>query len=442
MDHHLRSLPRPLSHCLPRLRALAATLSALLLTTSVQAGAPQATWSASEMGLLATLRLGALAVLAQDPGNLVSQQTEAAEFGAQLFFSPALSREGTLACASCHRPEWFFTDRRATAHGRAPLTRNTPSLVGVAYEQWWYWDGRADSLWSQALQPLEAAAEMGNSRTAIVRTVLTAPNLAARYRQMFGPSPLPLAQLPAHASPLGSPAERAAWERLSEQTAHEVNRVFSNLGKAIAAYEATLQSGESRFDRYVDALLAGVVPAADARLTPQEQRGLRVFISGRSGCLSCHHGPRFTDRRFHNVGTGNLGERNQDLGRYAGREQLQANPFNCRSRYASHPPNATGNACDHLSRMYRNEVDGLMRGAFRTPSLRNVAQTAPYMHDGRFATLDEVMQHYREPPDKAQHRHELDALREISDEDVAAMNSFLRTLSGPTPRAPDLRDAR
>ncbi len=185
MDHHLRSLPRPLSHYLPRLRALAATLSALLLTTSVQAGAPQATWSASEMGLLATLRLGALAVLAQDPGNLVSQQTEAAEFGAQLFFSPALSREGTLACASCHRPEWFFTDRRATAPGRAPLTRNTPSLVGVAYEQWWYWDGRADSLWSQALQPLEAAAEMGNSRTAIVRTVLTAPNLAARYRQML-----------------------------------------------------------------------------------------------------------------------------------------------------------------------------------------------------------------------------------------------------------------
>ncbi len=444
MNHRLRKTPRPLNRRPTGLPWVCAVLSVLLLIPEANPAASPAQWSATETSLLATLRLQALPPVRQDPGNRQSRQPEAAAFGAQLFFAPALSREGTLACASCHRPEWFFTDRRATAHGREVLTRNTPSLLGVAHEQWWYWDGRADSLWSQALQPLEAAAEMGNSRVAVVRTVLSHPQLGARYRQVFGPAQVPLGGLPAQASPLGSAEEQTAWAQLDEHARHKVNRVFTNIGKALAAYESTLQPAQSRFDRYVDALMANKASDPDAQLTAQEQHGLRVFISGRSGCLSCHHGPRFTDRRFHNVGTGNLGQADEDIGRYAGRQRLEANPFNCRSRYAGHGADAAQtdagiNACQHLTRMYRNEVDTLMRGAFRTPTLRNISETAPYMHDGRFATLDEVMQHYREPPDKTQHRHELEALRVLSDEDIAAINSFLQTLSGP---APEMRSAR
>jgi cytochrome c peroxidase len=386
-----------------------------------------ATWSESKRFLLGTLRLSELPPPPGDPGNQQGDDPAAAALGERLFSDTTLSRNGQIACRTCHEPERAFTDGRPTSVGLATLRRNAPSLLDVAYVRWPFRDGRADSLWSQALVPLEAPDEMGATRTAVVRRVLGDPELTALYREAFGPPPaIRWSDLPPDAGPRGDEAERAAWRALSEPTRESVTRVFTDLGKAIAAYERTLRSRPSRFDAYVDAVLAGRPDEAEQLLDPREVAGLRVFI-GRGGCLACHLGPRLTDERFHNVGTGDLGTPHEDLGRDAGRRALLEFEFNCRSPYHSDAPTAD---CRHLDQMMATEIQALLRGAFRTPGLRNLPATGPYMHDGRHATLEEVVAFYRSPPDKAVVMHELPRTLDLSDQDAADLAHFLRALDG------------
>lgn len=424
-EHELQ----PLDLTTQELAQLEAFLHSLSEPAAVATARDDGRWSASERALLASLALDELPPPPPDPGNGVFDNADAAALGGQLFFDTALSGSGELACASCHDAARGLADGRARAIGVQTLARNAPGLRGVAHRRWYYWDGRKDSLWSQALEPIEAPAEMGGDRLAAVRHVLSEPALRAAYEKVFGTAPaFDWATLPRHASPLGDRAAREAWAGLSAATRDALDRSFARLGKAIAAYERGFALAPTRFDRYVAAVLADDAPRAATLMSGEEIAGLRLFLSGQTMCVSCHNGPRFSDGAFHNIGTGEPDGEGGDPGRAAGIERLAADAFNCASRYADDWPDAD---CAHLDTLGRAEMVRLLRGAFRTPGLRELAHTAPYMHDGRFATLEEVIRHYVAPPDKRVVEHELSPLSNVTDRDVAALTAFLKTLSAP-----------
>ncbi|TMA30321.1 MAG: hypothetical protein E6J87_18530 [Deltaproteobacteria bacterium] len=408
----------------------AAALSLALVCAACGGGAQSAgarapvVWSDTERAVLATLRLSARPAPPTDPGNAAGDDPSAAALGQALFADPALSRNGQIACQTCHQPERAFSDGRARSVGLAPLRRNAPSLLDIAYQRWLFWDGRADSLWSQALTPLEQPEEMGGSRTAIVRRVAAEPRLAQLYRSAFGPLPeLRWEEVRPDAGPNGDVSARAAWSALPEARRAALSRAFANVGKALAAYERTLRSRPARFDAYAEAVLAGRDRESERLLDAREVAGLELFLSGRSGCLSCHHGPLFSDGHFHNIGTGEIGTPNEDLGRARGRELLRNAEFNCASPFRD----GSGD-CAHSEGGFGTEVGALQRGAFRTPGLRNLSATAPYLHDGRFATLEQVLEYYRHPADKAAVPHELPRALALSDGEIEDLARFLRTL--------------
>jgi cytochrome c peroxidase len=407
--------------------ALACALACAACTSHAPPPEPRApkTWSDTERSVLATLRLSALRPPPPDPGNAHGDDPRAATLGAELFTDPGLSLNGRISCETCHLPGRAFSDGRARSVGLAPLRRNAPTLFDVAYQRWLFWDGRADSLWSQTLWPLEQRDEMGGSRTAIVYRIAGDPRLARMYTDVFGALPeVRWEDVRATAGPNGDDAARAAWAALPEPDRTSITRAFANLGKALAAYERTLRSRPSRFDAYVDAVLENRTNDAERALDAREERGLALFLSGRSGCLSCHHGPLFSDGQFHNIGTGDLGTPDEDPGRAAGREQLRTSEFSCTSPFRDGAPTD----CGHLTAMRSTEIGDLMRGAFRTPGLRNLPATAPYLHDGRFATLEDVLAFYRKPPDKTKVRHELPPL-DLSDGEITDLARFLRALA-------------
>src|SRR4029077_12353158 len=165
----------------------------------------------------------------------------AAALGQFLFFDTRFSANSKVSCATCHQPARGFSDGQPleTALGRG--TRNTPTLLNAAFNHWFFWDGRADSLWSQALQPLENPREVGGDRLHIAHLIAGDERLSAAYQRVFGKLP-PLAdtaRFPAHARPDPDPQSAAAraWQAMEPADRTEVNRVFSNLGKAIEAYE-------------------------------------------------------------------------------------------------------------------------------------------------------------------------------------------------------------
>ncbi len=300
--------------------------------------APEAgTWSPSQIALLESLGLGALPPPPASPSNRVADDPAAAELGHHLFFAPGLSRDGSVSCATCHAADRFFTDGRTTSRGLADTSRNAPTVVASGYSAWQFWDGRRDSLWAQALAPLESAAEMGSTRVAVVRRVVGDPRLAALYERAFGAVPVldghprdPATRLPERAGPFGDRSEQDAWYRMSAADRKTIDTAFANVGKAIAAYERLLVPAPSRFDRWVDALRTGRPTAPDSRLSAEETRGLRLFLDvERTLCLRCHNGPLFTNHVFHDVGTG-AGEGGlPDFGRFLGLQAVLIDPFNC-----------------------------------------------------------------------------------------------------------------
>jgi len=383
-------------------------------------------WSDSERSVLASLRLSGRPAPPPDPGSAVGDDPDAAALGAALFRDRALSANGEISCQTCHDPARAFSDGRAVSVGLAPLRRNAPSLLDVGYQRWLFWDGRADSLWSQALVPLEQPEEMGASRTAIVWRVARDARLAQLYRAAFGELPvLDTTRVPQRAGPRGDAATRAAWLALPERDRTEITRAFANVGKALAAHQRTLRSAPGRFDAYVDAVLAGRTREAARQLDAREIAGLAVFLSGRSGCLACHHGPSFTDGQFHNIGTGELGMANEDPGRAEGLQLVHRSEFSCASAWAQPP---VRDCAGRETGFGTGEVPALRRGAFRTPGLRNLSATAPYLHDGRYTTLEEVLEYYRHPADKAKVGHELPRALALSDGELADLARFLRTL--------------
>jgi len=385
-------------------------------------------WTLEEKAVLASMSLDRLPPPPRDGSNAVEAVPAAVVLGKRLFEEARFSSNQAVSCATCHAPERQFQDNLPVGKGVGIGSRRTMAIAGTAHSTWFFWDGRKDSLWSQALGPLEDAVEHGSNRTSIAKLVRS--DYSAEYEALFGQMP-DLTGLAEDAGPQGNAAERAAWQSMDPNRRQDVNLVFANLGKAIAAYERTLTPGESRFDRYVRALVAGD-RAGQRILSPAEVSGLRLFI-GKGQCATCHSGPLLTDQHFHNTGVPARDPMQPDRGRSAATVKLQSDEFNCLGTFSDAAPDA----CQELRFMVTD--DRALEGAFKTPSLRNVALRAPYMHGGQFASLQEVVAHYVKAPSAAVGHSELAGeghghgerkrirLSESEARDVAA---FLQTLSG------------
>ncbi len=288
--------------------------------------------------------------------------------GRLLFFDPILSGENTISCAHCHHPDHGLADGRALSMGFGGggigpertggdvLGRSAPSLWNAAYQKWQFWDGRADDLEAQAAGPITNEHEMGQDPDELVKELRAIPE----YVELFD-------------------------EAFDQQGAEAVT--FDNVTAAVAAFERTLRSVNSRFDRYA----AGNVNA----LTHQEREGMKLFRSLKTRCFECHNFPTFADDTFRVIGVPDKGE--HDRGR-AG---------------------VPGEGPD---------------GAFKTPTLRNIELTAPYMHNGAFATLEDVIKFYAkgggrgEPKPPAGMDDKIGKF-EITDAEIADLVAFLKSLT-------------
>ncbi|HTM83213.1 cytochrome-c peroxidase [Asticcacaulis sp.] len=397
------------------LRTTVVTGAVLLLSGTLlafkQAGI---VWTDAQKAQILSLSLDSLPPLPDDPSNGYANDPSAVALGAALFADTRLSQNGKVACASCHLPEKQFQDGKAVGQGIGTGTRRTMPIRGTAYSPWFFWDGRADSQWAQALGPLENPVEHGFDRAAFIQVI--AAHYKQPYEATFGPLP-DLTGIPAHASPKGTPESVAAWARLRSQEQDRINRVFVNGGKAIAAFERTLQPLPTRFDRYANALRSGA--PTEALFTAQEAEGLAIFI-GKGNCINCHSGSMLTDNHFHNTGVPAKPDA-PDGDRLAATSLVQADAFNCLGAYSDAP----SEACSELTYMQADGAD--LIGAFKPPSLRGVTRRAPFMRSGQIKTIEEVIIHYSAAPPSVTGKSELVPLN-LSSRERRALTSFLRTL--------------
>ena len=276
--------------------------------------------------------------------------SEKVELGKQLFFDRRLSGDNTVSCATCHLPGKAFADGlpKARGAGGKTLTRNTLSLLNAGFYTRYFWDGRAESLEDQAFFPIQSVDEMNQNLNELEKELNAIPGYVAQFRSVFG-----------------SAATRGS------------------IAKSLAAYERSLVSRNSPFDRY----LAGDAGA----LSEEAKRGWELF-RGDAGCIRCHNGPNFSDGRFYRLGTSF-----RDQGRGAITKQR-------REFYA-----------------------------FRTPGLRDVSRTAPYMHDGSYETLFGVVEfYYRGIPVQSPDGLPLDIkpLLDRSYSEISDIAAFLESLAG------------
>ncbi|MBL1434804.1 MAG: hypothetical protein COB08_001200 [Rhodobacteraceae bacterium] len=370
----------------------------------------------AELEIARTLSLASLRPLPADLSNAVADDPAAIALGEALFSEGGLSANGEISCATCHIEDRQFQDDLALSNGIGTTDRRAMPLRGAGYALWLFWDGRKDSLWSQALGPMESSVEHGFTRSQVAAYI--AEHYRRPYEALFGALPA-LENTPA-ASPLGSAAQQAAWAAMSAEQQDQINRVFANTGKAIAAFERTLLPLENRFDRYVAALLAGQVPSGSAALTQQEIDGFKIF-AGKGACVNCHNGPRFTDEFFHNTGIASPQTPVVDFGRLDAVAQVEADEFNCLGRYSDAAPAR----CGTLRFMSRDEH--LFERAYKSPSLRGVADRPPYMHAGQLATLALVVEHYNRAMPSISGHTELEPLG-LTTAEKAALLAFLKTL--------------
>ncbi len=357
----------------------------------------QTEWSPAELARILAHEKRAPAPL--DATNAHLTNPAAAKLGQALFFEPRLSSNGKISCATCHIPEQFFTDDKRLAEGLEKGTRNTPTILNAAYQRWFYWDGRADSLWSQALQPIENPLELGLRRDAALQLVQSDATLSELYRAAFGSAP------------------------------DDKDESFARLGKAIHAYEHQLVGGLSAFDRYARALREND-STAQAQYPADARRGLKLFI-GKANCRLCHSGPLFSDGEFHNLGLprSRTGAK-EDAGRYEALAKLAQNPFRAGGIFSDAPQGERAQELEHTPRT------GELWGAFRTPSLRNVTRTAPYMHRGQFPELRDVIFFYSELEGAEPAGHHGERVLQNLNLSVAEMDdllSFLDTLEEELP---------
>ena len=371
--------------------------AAAMLATAVYAASPSSPqWSDADLDQIRDLWIGSLDPAPADPSNRYADDPGAAELGRRLFFDPRLSSSGDVACATCHKPDLQFQDGTPLAKGVGTTNRRTMPIAGLAYAPFLFWDGRKDSLWAQALGPLESPVEHGGNRRQYAQVV--AAHYAGEYARVFGTMP-------------------------DLSTADGVTRVFVNIGKAIAAYERRIEFTPAPFDRYADQLMAtGRAPAGI--IDADAVSGLKLFI-GKARCIQCHNGPLFTNNEFHNTGVPAVASLPKDLGRFTGSTGVLGDEFNCRSRWSDAP----AEACTELDVMPVASHE--QTRAFKVPSLRNVAERAPYMHAGQLASLGAVLDHYNRAPAAPAGHSELAPMR-LTTRELTQLEIFLRSLSGGT----------
>jgi cytochrome c peroxidase len=256
--------------------------------------------------------------------------------GQRLFFDRRLSRDGSVACATCHNPNRAFSTSLpvATGVGGRPGHRNAPALINRGYGRTFFWDGRALSLEAQVLQPIQDPNEMD----------LTLEEASAR-----------------------------------------VKLDASEISQALASYVRTILSGNSPYDRFIN--------GDRTALSAEQKMGLQIFRE-KGNCTACHFGPNFTDEQFHNTGVAWSEGRFTDEGRFA----------------------VSGTLRDH--------------GAFRTPTLREIARSAPYMHDGSMSTLEVVIDFYSEGGRQNPFLDSEIGPRNFTVEEKQALIAFLQSLNG------------
>jgi len=396
---------------------LAATVLATLIGSACALLPAADRWSEEERAAIADLWIGNLEELPEDPTNRVADDPRAVALGHRLFFDTRLSSNGRVSCATCHDPAREFQDGTPLASGVGTTARRTMPIQSTARSSFLFWDGRKDSQWAQALGPLESPVEHGGSRAQYAHVI--AEHYRAEYEALFGPLP-DLSRVPRHAGPVADSAARAAWEAMSQAERDAVTRVFVDIGKAIAAYERRIDYGPSRFDAFARGLIEDGRAPRDL-LSREEIAGLRLFI-GRASCTQCHNGPLLTDDHFHNTGVTAPAGLPYDDGRAAGARAVLADEFNCHSRWSD-----DASACAELN--YLDAEGAELERAFKTPSLRNVAERAPYMHAGQLATLADVVAHYDAARPAPGGTSEIRPLR-LSARERRQLEAYLRTLSG------------
>jgi len=365
----------------------------------------------------------------EDPTNSVADNDDAARLGQYLFFDAGLSIDGEQSCATCHQPEHGFADPVPLSTAIDTTTRNTPTIVNTALNRWFYWDGRCDTLWCQAAAPLEAVGEHGTNRLAIAHHIYDDAELSSAYTALFGSLPEldDSSRFPANARPNPDDetlAEHIAWETMTEEDQIAATTVFINVSKAIAAFERKLTQTDSDFDRMLEALDAGDTSGGSA-LDSSAKRGAVLFF-GDGVCWACHSGPAFSNKEFHNIALPSApGIDDSSTGRYDGIGSLLANPFNSMGMYSDD----SSDADLKLTHLVQSPEE---TGAFKTPGLRNILDTAPYMHGGHFETLTEVVQHYNQMDDRPiiGHREELLLPLFWTDAQVDDVVAFLESLQG------------
>lgn len=296
----------------------------------------------------------------KDPTNKYGDNPAAAALGLRLFNDPGLSSCGTISCKSCHDGEGRSVDTAVARGCDGQLTgRNPPTVLNAGYSTWFMWDGRADRLWNQALLPLLSPVEM-NSNPQLLRARLSA-EYAEDYRALFGKLP-------------------------SEET--DDNLLLAHFGKAIAAYERTLNRNDAPFDqdvrRFLDAVAAGKAEEDPAYL------GLKAFVR-KGQCSACHKGPMLSDDQFHNIGVKDLSDGQRGVA--AAATSMLEWTFNSAGPYSDAPAGIESARLQRLSSDLREKASEL-EGAYKTPTLRNVQLTAPYMHTGELKTLEDVIELY------------------------------------------------
>lgn len=376
------------------------------------------TWNEKEKAVIRSLWIGSLPALPKNPSNAFADNPEAAALGKKFFFDDRFSGNMKVSCATCHPANMNFADNLPLAHGVGTTTRRTMPLIGAAYYTWLFWDGRKDSLWSQALGPIESPVEHGFTRTRCASVIQN--YYRNEYEAVFGPLPeFSRRDLPPIAKPsLDEPSALKAWVSMPLEKKDAVNRLYANMGKAIAAFVRTILPGPSRFDRYAEAVFENDFGKMNELFSNDEAKGLRLFI-GKAKCTNCHTGPLFTNGDFHNTGVPQPGNLPEDRGREDAIPKVLADEFNCVSVYSD----AGLRDCSEL-RFIDARTEKYNR-AFKTPTLRNVAERAPYMHAGQFSTLRDVLEFYGQSniPDIGHGG--------LNMAERAQLEGFLRTLSGP-----------
>ncbi len=301
--------------------------------------------------------------------------------GRALFFDKRLSVDGTVSCASCHDPAFAFTDSRVLAAGAGdkPGTRNTPTILNAVFSETLFWDGRASSLEEQVKHPLLSSFEMGMAIDDVTSRLAAIPEYRRQFKQVFNSAGI----------------------------------TIDTIAKAIAAYERTLLSGNSPFDRFIT--------GNSNAITGAQKRGWELF-KGKAKCIECHThtetNPLFTDFKFHNTGI-------------AATDTLFAKLLQSPGKSAAETTATLMAHAEGFSELGRFAVTRQKAdiGAFKTPTLRDVELTSPYMHNGSLKTLIDVVQFYNRGGIANSHLDKLMQPLNLNDAEVNDLVEFMRSLT-------------